>query len=213
MKKFTFLLISLMASFMFATQVNAQTDTLSYSFHEGQFSEQDATSTTFYQKWDSEDNLLTITTTGYFETSQFSSSTYWLRTYPGTITFKAADGYKICGIKACINENNGVTTTSWTYEDGTSNAFTAWAYNYVKKSFDAQTVKIVQAGNSDKELLIYDKGDYKYTYINIIPATTGINNITTTENTKNEVFDLQGRRVLNPTKGVYIVNGKKVVLK
>jgi hypothetical protein len=27
------------------------------------------------------------------------------------------------------------------------------------------------------------------------------------------VFDLQGRRVLNPTKGVYIVNGKKVVLK
>lgn len=82
MKKFTFLLISLMASFMFATQVNAQTDTLSYSFHEGQFSEQDATSTTFYQKWDSEDNLLTITTTGYFETSQFSSSTYWLRTYP-----------------------------------------------------------------------------------------------------------------------------------
>lgn len=83
----------------------------------------------------------------------------------------------------------------------------------MKKSFDAQTVKIVQAGNSDKELLIYDKGDYKYTYINIIPATTGINNITTTENTKNEVFDLQGRRVLNPTKGVYIVNGKKVVLK
>jgi hypothetical protein len=69
MKKFTFLLISLMASFMFATQVNAQTDTLSYSFHEGQFSEQDATSTTFYQKWVSEDNLLTITTTGYFETS------------------------------------------------------------------------------------------------------------------------------------------------
>lgn len=212
MKKFTFLLISLMASFMFATQVNAQTDTLSYSFHEGQFSEQDATSTTFYQKWDSEDNLLTITTTGYFETSMFASQNF-LRTYPGTLTFKAADGYKICGIKACINENNGVTTTSWTYEDGTSDAFTAWKYNYVKKAFDSQTVKIVQAGNSDKELLIYDKGDYKYTYINIIPATTGINNITTTENTKNEVFDLQGRRVLNPTKGVYIVNGKKVVLK
>ena len=201
-----------MASFMFATQVNAQTDTLSYSFHEGQFSEQDATSTTFYQKWDSEDNLLTITTTGYFETSMFASQNF-LRTYPGTLTFKAADGYKICGIKACINENNGVTTTSWTYEDGTSDAFTAWKYNYVKKAFDSQTVKIVQAGNSDKELLIYDKGDYKYTYINIIPATTGINNITTTENTKNEVFDLQGRRVLNPTKGVYIVNGKKVVLK
>jgi hypothetical protein len=211
MKKFTFLLISLMATFMFVTQVNAQSDTLSYSFHEGEFSAR-ATSGYLYQKWVSEDNLVTITTTGYFETSMFASQNF-LRTYPGTLTFKAADGYKICGIKACINENNGVTTTSWTYEDGTSDAFTAWKYNYVKKAFDSQTVKIVQAGNSDKEILIYDKGDYKYTYINIKPATTGINNVTTTENTKKEVFDLQGRRVLNPTKGVYIVNGKKVVLK
>ena len=30
---------------------------------------------------------------------------------------------------------------------------------------------------------------------------------------KNVVFDLQGRRVANPTKGIYIVNGKKVILK
>ena len=29
----------------------------------------------------------------------------------------------------------------------------------------------------------------------------------------NEVFDLQGRRVAQPTKGLYIVNGKKVVIK
>jgi len=28
-----------------------------------------------------------------------------------------------------------------------------------------------------------------------------------------EVYDLQGRRVVNPTKGLYIVNGKKVVIK
>ena len=28
-----------------------------------------------------------------------------------------------------------------------------------------------------------------------------------------EVYDLQGRRVANPTKGLYIVNGKKVVIK
>ena len=26
-------------------------------------------------------------------------------------------------------------------------------------------------------------------------------------------YDLQGRRVLYPTKGLYIVNGKKVILK
>jgi hypothetical protein len=28
-----------------------------------------------------------------------------------------------------------------------------------------------------------------------------------------QVFDLQGRRVDNPTKGLYIVNGKKVIIK
>ena len=29
----------------------------------------------------------------------------------------------------------------------------------------------------------------------------------------NEVYDLQGRRVANPTKGIYVVNGKKVITK
>jgi hypothetical protein len=29
----------------------------------------------------------------------------------------------------------------------------------------------------------------------------------------NEVFDLQGRKVAQPTKGLYIMNGKKVVIK
>ena len=34
-----------------------------------------------------------------------------------------------------------------------------------------------------------------------------------TTNNDAEVYDLQGRRVANPTKGLYIVNGKKVVIK
>jgi len=29
---------------------------------------------------------------------------------------------------------------------------------------------------------------------------------------RNEVYDLQGRKVLNPEKGLYIVNGKKVII-
>ena len=29
----------------------------------------------------------------------------------------------------------------------------------------------------------------------------------------NEVYDLSGRRVVQPTKGLYIVNGKKVIIK
>ena len=40
-------------------------------------------------------------------------------------------------------------------------------------------------------------------------TTTGIANVNVNHNDK--VYDLQGRRVNNPTKGIYIVNGKKVI--
>ena len=45
--------------------------------------------------------------------------------------------------------------------------------------------------------------------------TTGIEDseLSTLNPQPSTVYDLQGRRVLNPTKGVYIVNGKKVVIK
>jgi hypothetical protein len=33
-----------------------------------------------------------------------------------------------------------------------------------------------------------------------------------TTNSDAEVYDLQGRQVTNPTKGLYIVNGKKVFI-
>jgi hypothetical protein len=34
-----------------------------------------------------------------------------------------------------------------------------------------------------------------------------------TEKTDNIFYDMQGRRVLNPARGIYIVNGKKVFIK
>ena len=41
--------------------------------------------------------------------------------------------------------------------------------------------------------------------------TTGIATVNTTNPQLNVVYDLQGRRVAQPTKGLYIINGKKVV--
>ena len=44
--------------------------------------------------------------------------------------------------------------------------------------------------------------------------TTGINDVRgQKEDVRGEYYDLQGRRVSHPTKGLYIVNGKKVVIK
>ena len=43
---------------------------------------------------------------------------------------------------------------------------------------------------------------------------TGVNEVRSQkEDVRSEWFDLQGRKVAQPTKGLYIVNGKKVVLK
>ena len=42
---------------------------------------------------------------------------------------------------------------------------------------------------------------------------TGINEVKNQKETVNGIFDLQGRRVVTPSKGLYIVNGKKVVIK
>ena len=43
--------------------------------------------------------------------------------------------------------------------------------------------------------------------------TTGISVIGAGQNTQNSVFDLQGRRVAKPAKGLYIKNGKKMIVK
>ena len=42
---------------------------------------------------------------------------------------------------------------------------------------------------------------------------TGLKAIGNEPISNSQVFDLQGRMVINPTKGLYIVNGKKVIIK
>ncbi len=50
-------------------------------------------------------------------------------------------------------------------------------------------------------------------------GTTGIECITVTDENLHRngyaegIFDLQGRKVIKPTDGVYIINGKKVIIK
>ena len=44
-------------------------------------------------------------------------------------------------------------------------------------------------------------------------VTTGVTEIVNSKLSNSKYFDLQGRRVVAPQKGLYIVNGKKVVIK
>lgn len=56
-------------------------------------------------------------------------------------------------------------------------------------------------------------GDYARLSINFNNESTGIKTINGQLNTGNDVYDLQGRRIAQPTKGLYIVNGNKVIFK
>ena len=47
----------------------------------------------------------------------------------------------------------------------------------------------------------------------IIDGLTSITNVEIEKNNSKIFYDLQGRRVEKPTKGLYIVNGKKVIIK
>ena len=47
----------------------------------------------------------------------------------------------------------------------------------------------------------------------IIGGTTGIQNVNRETITNNRYYNLAGQRVAQPTKGMYIVNGKKVIIK
>lgn len=75
----------------------------------------------------------------------------------------------------------------------------------------------LQAGKTigaNKAYLIYSGGGAP-SFLNFVEGNvTGIEmpKAETTDSNA-EVYDLQGRRVANPTKGMYIVNGKKVVIK
>ena len=53
--------------------------------------------------------------------------------------------------------------------------------------------------------------------VSILDFGGGVTEISEIENVRSQkddiYYDLNGRRVLYPTKGLYIVNGKKVVMK
>ena len=49
--------------------------------------------------------------------------------------------------------------------------------------------------------------------LNLGEETTGIENVNRETITNNRYYDLQGRHVAQPTKGLYIVNGKKAVIR
>lgn len=82
-----------------------------------------------------------------------------------------------------------------------------------------QFVRVVDNSVDVKPFRAYMTADTsEHSYANIVDVdwddeTTSIKDMEAEANADNVYYDLQGRPVLNPQKGIYIVNGKKVVIK
>ncbi|MBR6604688.1 MAG: hypothetical protein IKK92_02260, partial [Prevotella sp.] len=60
--------------------------------------------------------------------------------------------------------------------------------------------------NGDK--CIFERSDYRKS-----PINTAIEDITPGKQSSSDIFDLQGRKVKTPTKGLYIKEGTKILVK
>ena len=105
-------------------------------------------------------------------------------------------------------ENNDLKVSDGTVTGGESIFVLADGNNGVGFYRVAETVTIpagkayLQFANAARSFIGFDN------------ETTGIKTMSDAQSTMNhEVYDLQGRRVAQPTKGLYIVNGKKMVIK
>lgn len=58
-----------------------------------------------------------------------------------------------------------------------------------------------------------ETGAHSFDFISLDNETTGIETVKATQKMNGEFFNLAGQRVAQPTKGLYIVNGKKVIMK
>ncbi len=91
-------------------------------------------------------------------------------------------------------------------------------YNSVEKSISLETIRkitfesgnVVVATSNGNET--FPQSQMEKMFFSITP--TAVKSVTTeTESREKGVYDLSGRRVTNPQKGIYIVDGKKVVIK
>lgn len=115
-----------------------------------------------------------------------------------------------------LDANYEPTKKRWNiFADPLGNKFTTKAGKKVELFgliFDDYSF-IYEDGKIELLFEIYTEAENKYEhdFTGKRAKPTGIDGITTDKRTDDVVYDLSGRRMTNPGKGVYIINGKKVL--
>ncbi len=149
-----------------------------------------------------DDNKVTMTKiTG---TSIGKGDGVFLAAAPGTYNFTPA---------AATNVIKGNLLKKPTGDD--SNTVPVGGYVFAKQSGNLGFYKVTAELTNQKGKAYLDLGsNAPMLSFDFGEGTTGINVVRSQmEEAREGIFDLQGRRVENPTKGLYIVNGKKVFIK
>lgn len=118
---------------------------------------------------------------------------------PGYLNSQPTTGW--CSFVLGLNNQNGQDI-----KDGA-----VWQISYVNnKGF---TLKNMGTGKYLKDAAPAKYDSPAYFDFRVVGGTTGIKTVNREPLTVNLVYDLQGRRVSNPSRGLYIVNGKKIMIK
>ena len=129
-----------------------------------------------------------------------------LKAAAGTYKFLTTSGAE--AIAAADNDLTGVTTAT---------AVAANSVYTLGQNGEGVVGMRVYSGTSIRAYSAYITGASparEFVELDIDGYATGIKKIDDVRSKKDDVYyDLQGRRVLYPTKGLYIVNGKKVIVK
>ena len=134
----------------------------------------------------------------------------------GVVLKGAAKDYEIPAITSSSTDKGQLTgsataTTAYNAFDG----YNIYALSAVNEGANVQ-FNPVASGNiaAGKAFLKIAKTEAP-AMLNVVFAggTTAISSVHGSELKANGYFDLQGRKVANPTKGLYIVNGKKIIVK
>lgn len=134
---------------------------------------------------------------------------------PGYMSFVwdgAAGGYDLTS--AYFDEKSGQAWFGLYVNEQKVDEWTATKNNYLMETRETQSVQLVPGDEIRLEFYTHNSMRCRTDYIDIRPNETGLPNITAPDGADGEtiIYDLMGRRVYNPGRGIYIVNGKKVVL-
>ena len=157
--------------------------------------------------------LTTITATAKEQASYSTANVATVSfsyTAGGSSAYLANWGWWGYGWSATVTAAEGYTITKCIfYDDANRTATDSEAPFVVETTEEDKTPKV-----NGTPILAYTSKGIKKIEVYGYATSTGISGIKTADDSANGIYyDLQGRRVEKPTKGIYIVNGKKVVLK